>query len=235
MTNETIAAALTESFQKARELDAPVNDRLALYAEAIRQHFTAYAGAFDQLVARLKQTQSGVSAPDVGETMPAFLLPDEQGHLVSLTDVLARGPAAVTFLRGHWCPFCRLHAHALAQIQERAATAGGQIVAITPERQLYTRQQKAEATAGFEVLSDIDNGYALSLNLAIWIDTGMQTVLRDFGRDLAIYQGTASWFVPIPATFIVARNGIITSRFVDPDYSRRMDADDLIAALQAAA
>ena len=140
----------------------------------------------------------------------------------------------MTFLRGHWCPFCRLHAHALAQMHERAAATGGQIVAITPERQSYTRRQKAEAGAGFKVLSDIDNGYALSLNLAIWIDTGMQTILKDYGRDLAVYQATASWFVPIPATFIVARDATITARFVDPDYSRRMDGDNLIAALQAA-
>jgi peroxiredoxin len=235
MSNETIAAALAEAFQQARALDAPVNDRLALYAGAIRRHFSAYADAFDQLVGRLNHSHAGRSAPNVGETMPPFVLPDEQGHLVSLADVLSQGPAAVTFLRGHWCPFCRLHAHALAQIQDRATAAGGRIVAITPERQAYTRRQKAEAGAGFRVLSDIDNGYALSLNLAIWIDAGMQSVLQDYGRDLALYQGSASWFVPIPATFIVGRDGTITARFVDPDYSRRMDTDDLIAALRAAA
>jgi peroxiredoxin len=235
MNNETIASALAAAFQRARALDAPVNDRLALYSEALRQHFPAYADAFDQLVARLGQANAGASAPGVGEIMPSFLLPNEQGRLIGLADVLAQGPAAITFLRGHWCPFCRLHAQALAQIEDRATAAGGQIVAITPERQVYTHRQKAEAGAGFQVLSDIENGFALSLNLAIWIDTGMQTVLKDYGRDLALYQGTASWFVPIPATFIVARDGIITARFVDPDYSRRMDIEDLISALQAAA
>jgi peroxiredoxin len=94
-------------------------------------------------------------------------------------------------------------------------------------------KQKDEARAGFKILSDIGNGYALSLNLAIWLGADMQQLLTDLGRDLSAYQGAASWFVPIPATFVVARNGTITARFVDPDYSRRMDADELVAALNA--
>ena len=235
MTNEAIAAALSEAFQKAREQDAPLNDRLASYTAAIRRNFPAYADAFDELVARLQRSDAGATAPAVGETLPGFLLPDDNGRLVSLKDVLARGPAAITFLRGHWCPFCRLHAHALARIEERVNSTGGQLIAITPERQVFTRQQKAEAGSAFMMLSDIDNGYALLLNLAIWIDDGMQGVLKGYGRDLSIYQGSPSWFVPIPATFIVARDGTITARFVDPDYSRRMDVDDLVAALSAAA
>lgn len=233
MSDPAIVTALAAALQQARELDAPVNDRLALYLAALRQHLPAYAEAFDLLVARLDKTNAGASAPNVGEAMPPFLLPDDHGRLVAFADVLAQGPVAITFLRGHWCPFCRLHAHALAQMNERAAAVGRQIVAITPERQSYTQLQKTEAGAGFKILSDIENGYALSLNLAIWIDTGMQAILKDYHRDLAVYQATESWFVPIPATFVVGRDGMITARFVDPDYSRRMDGDDLIAALAA--
>lgn len=234
MTQQTIAHALNTAFLKARDLDAPVNERLAIYAEALRLHFVPYSDAFDQLVARLNQTNAGASAPNVGTPMPSFLLPDERGNLVGLDDLLANGPVAVTFLRGHWCPYCRIYAHVLAQSQERVQAIGGQIVAVTPERQQYTLKQKTEARAGFKVLSDVGNGYALSLNLAIWMGAEMQSILSAYGRDLSTYQGTANWFVPIPATFIVARDGIITARFVDPDYSRRMDADDLVAALEAA-
>jgi peroxiredoxin len=235
MTQETIAQALNAAFLEARDLNAPVNERLAKYAEALRLQFMPYTEAFDRLVARLNQASAGASAPDVGAPMPSFLLPDEQGNLVGLDELLANGPVAVTFLRGHWCPYCRIYAHTLAQMQERVEAIGAQIVAITPERQQYTLKQKDEARAGFKILSDIGNGYALSLNLAIWLGAEMQQLLTDLGSDLSAYQGTASWFVPIPATFVVARNGTITARFVDPDYSRRMDADDLVAALNASA
>ncbi|RUT80647.1 AhpC/TSA family protein, partial [Mesorhizobium sp. USDA-HM6] len=58
--------------------------------------------------------------------------------------------------------------------------------------------------------------------------------LMGLGLDLPNYQGNSSWFLPIPATFIVGTNGIIADRFVDPDYRRRMDIDEMIAALRRA-
>lgn len=36
------------------------------------------------------------------EAAPAFTLPSHDGRTVSLSDLLARGPALVVFYRGHW-------------------------------------------------------------------------------------------------------------------------------------
>ena len=229
MTHDDKAIALRAAFLEARQSDAPVNERLASYAEALRRHFVPYAEAFDRLVARLNDVGAGTSAPKVGEKLPPFLLPDDNGRLVGLDALLERGPLAVVFLRGHWCPYCRLYAHALSQIDEQARSIGRQIIAITPERQVYARQHKAESQAGFRMLCDLGNGYALSLGLAIRIGEEMQELLAGIGRDLPEYQAASGWFVPIPATFVIARSGVITARYVDPDYSRRMDADDLLA------
>jgi len=81
----------------------------------------------------------GATAPQVGDAMPPFILPDESGRLVSLEAVLAKGPVAVTFHRGHWCPYCRISIHALAKVQEEIFAQGGQIVAIMPERQQFAQ------------------------------------------------------------------------------------------------
>jgi peroxiredoxin len=78
----------------------------------------------------------------------------------------------------------------------------------------------------------MDNGYALSLNLAIWVGDEIQKMMT--GRhDLPEYQGNNSWMLPIPATFVVGQDGLIKARFVDPDYRKRMAIDDLLAALRA--
>jgi peroxiredoxin len=234
MVEKHILEALQTAFLEARDLDAPVNQRLQVYADALRKHHPAFAVAVDRLVGRLEKTGAGGSAPQVGEPMPPFLLPDDQGHLVGLDDILAQGPAAIAFHRGHWCPYCQINARALGTAQARARSVGGQIVAITPELQSFTQLHKSLTEAAFPMLSDIANGYALSLNLAIYVGDELKAVMSEFGRDLAVYQGTASWFLPIPAAFVVARDGIIRARFVDPDYRRRMDVEDLIAALAAA-
>ena len=234
MTDAAIVAELNAALLKAIETDAPINERLDIYATALRHHLAPFAEAVDRLVVRLQQAGAGSAAPKVGEAMPPFLMPDDQGRLVSLDDVLAKGAAVIAFHRGHWCPYCRLNSRALAVAQRRLAASGCQIVAITPEQQHYTQQQKDDAQATFRILSDIGNGYALSLNLAIWVGTEVQQVMTEFGRDLSRYQGNPSWFLPIPATFVVASDGIIRARFVDPDYRKRMDIDELVAALEAA-
>lgn len=74
--------------------------------------------------------------------MPPFLLPDEHGQLVSLEAVLSKGPAGITFHRGHWCPYCRISMNALARAQNEIAAEGGQLVAIMPERQRLPRNSR---------------------------------------------------------------------------------------------
>ena len=93
---------------------------------------------------------------------------------------------------------------------------------------------KSESDAAFPVLTDLDNGYALSLNLVIWLGEEMVRFISAAGLDIPKYQGNDSWMVPIPATFVVSRDGRVKARFVDPDYRKRMAIEDLISALRNA-
>jgi peroxiredoxin len=227
-------SALTEIFAQCRDMDAALAVRLATYSDAITKHLPSYAEAVNRLVARLAKSGAGESAPQPGEPMPPFLLPDENGRLVSLESLLAQGPLAMTFHRGHWCPWCRISIRALVRVQHEIEAAGGHVVAIMPETQKFAAEFKQEAKSPFPVLTDIDNGYALSLNLAIWLGPELSMELASLGRTLPDYQGNDSWMLPIPATFVVARDGRVTARFVDPDFRRRMAVEELIAALKAA-
>ncbi|MGY3452034.1 peroxiredoxin-like family protein [Bradyrhizobium sp. USDA 4353] len=226
------AERLKLAFQRCREMDGPLNEQLRAYADAGREIFPAYAAAVDRLVERLGDNGGGLNAPRPGEEMPAFILPDERGRLVALSSLLARGPVAVMFFRGHWCPYCRLNVRAVIQAQPRIADIGAQLVAIMPETQEYTGQFKADCGASFPVLTDLDNGYALSLNLAFWLGQEIQQLLSY--QDMARFHGNDGWMLPIPAVFVVGRDGVVSSRFVDPDFRRRMDVEDLVEALRRA-
>jgi peroxiredoxin len=163
------AERLKQAFQQCRDMDGTLRDQLEAYAAAGRKIFPAYGEAVDRLVARLNENGGGENAPRPGEVMPPFLLPDETGRLVSLKSLIDHGPVAVMFYRGHWCPYCRLNLRAVIQAQDRIEALGAQTVAIMPETQAYAEKFKSEANAPFPVLTDLDNGYALSLNLAIWL------------------------------------------------------------------
>jgi peroxiredoxin len=103
-------------------------------------------------------TDAGAGAPQIGDPMPPFVLPDEAGKLVSLESLLRVGPVAVTFHRGHWCPYCRINTRSLAEAQTKIAAAGGQIVAIMPDRQQFAVSLKHDSKMHYPVLTDIDNG-----------------------------------------------------------------------------
>jgi peroxiredoxin len=228
------AERLKEAFQQCRDMEGTLREQLEAYAAAGREIFPAYGEAVDRLVARLNENGGGENAPRPGEVMPPFLLPDETGRLVSLKSLLDQGPVAVMFYRGHWCPYCRLNVRAVIQAQDRIRALGAQTVAIMPETQAYTEKFKSEAEAPFPVLTDLDNGYALSLNLAIWVGDEMRKMMTDRRQDVPVYQGNDGWMLPIPATFVVGQDGHIKARFVDPDYRKRMTIEDLLSAIRSA-
>jgi peroxiredoxin len=222
--------SLDDAFVRVRDLDASLGEQLHAFAEDVRQRRPEFAAAVDRLIDRLRQYGAGDAAPREGEPMPPFVLPDDAGRLVSLDELLTKGPIAVTFHRGHWCPYCRININALAQAHQHAAAGGGQIVAIMPDRQKFAAELKVQSQVPFPILTDMDNGYALSLNLAIWVGAEMQKMLE--GRqDLPTFQGNNSWILPIPATFVVGRDGLVRARFMDPDYRKRAGIADMLAAL----
>jgi peroxiredoxin len=225
---------LEEAFARCCDMDASLAERLQAFADAVGHWSPAFQEAVDRLVGRLKEHEVGKTSPRPGETMPPFVLPDENGRLVSLDAMLEKGPMAIIFHRGHWCPYCRLNTVALSKAQEEIMAEGGQVVAIMPDRAQFAAELKSESKAPFPILADIDNGYALSLNLVFWVGGEMEQLISAAGWDIPSFQGNNSWMLPIPATFVVGTDGCIRARFVDPDYRKRMEVEDLLAALKTA-
>ncbi len=227
-----LVVALEQAFQDVRHKDVPLGERLAYIAERVRALSPQYADAVENFVGRLQLNNAGNSAPQVGEPMPGFMLPDDQGHLVSLEKLLVAAPVVIAFHRGHWCPYCRLSTGGLAQVQEEIKPV--QIVAISAETQKFTREIKAEAGALFPFLTDMSNGYALSLGLAVWVDDMMSSLIKGAGWDVPSFQASDGWILPIPSVFVVGQDGMIKARHVDPDYRQRMDLEELLASAKLA-
>lgn len=224
-----MVTALEEAVQQARGKGSSLSERLQLIADLVRERGPQFAEQVDQFVGRLELVRAGARAPQVGDAMPHFTMPDQDGHLVSLSGLLEHGPVVLAFHRGHWCPYCRLNMAGLAEIEERARPA--QIIGISAETQKYTRKLQAEAGGQFPILSDAGAGYALSINLTVWVDEAMSRMIEGAGWDIPLYQGGTDWILPIPAVFIVRQDGIIAARHVDPDYRRRMELDDLLCGV----
>ena len=231
--NPPLADAIQTAFRDCRDMDASLGERLDAFAASVRMISAPFAEAVDRLVDRLEKAKAAAGAPGVGELLPPFYLPDEQGNIVSLDELLRQGPVAVVVHRGHWCPYCRINTRALAEAGPQIEAAGGQVAAILPDRQQYAAAIRTEAEARFPVLTDMDNGYAMSLNLVFWLGAEMRDFMLAAGLDLAEYQGNESWMVPVPATFVVGQNGRVKARFVDPDYRKRMTIESMLTAFRS--
>ncbi|MEH6361845.1 MAG: peroxiredoxin-like family protein [Amylibacter sp.] len=207
-------------------------EHLAKYTRHLVTNHPKVAVAYQDIVDRLERSGAGGSSPRVGDILPPFQLPNDCGQFVSSADLLANGPMIVSLNRGHWCYYCRYELQALQESIKQITELGANIVAITPETQTYANRLKAQCGLEFPVLSDVDNGYALSIDLAIWLGKDIKPLYDDLGYDLEQFQRNAGLMVPIPASYVVDTDGRIVAEFVDPDFRKRMATSDIIAALK---
>jgi len=187
MTEKTFVQILEDAADRSRDMNVPLGQRLKAVADEVRRLSPEFAEIVDRMVARLVANNVGQSAPQPGEPMPDFILPDEACRLVRLTDLLDKGPVVLSFHRGHWCPYCRLNADGLAKIAPEVESLGAQIVAISPEKGRYGAELKSYAKAPFPVLADINNGYALELNLLFWVGDEKRKAMEAGGFDIVPY------------------------------------------------
>ena len=235
MSVNPLVAALGNTAEQAMASGKPLAERLRMVADEVRAMSPDFADAVDKFVGRLNGAEAGAQAPQLGERLPNFILPNQNGKLASLDALLRDGPVVVAFLRGHWCPYCRITAAALGEFAEAAEGLGARIAAITPESRKFALELDGDTGGTFPILADLDNGYALSVNLAIWVDEAMAGLISGAGWDIPTYQGNDAWILPIPAIFVLDRAGVIVSRHVNPDYRLRADLDEVVQALRALA
>jgi peroxiredoxin len=223
---------MAEALQEAESLNASLDRRLSTYSDQSRKIRPDIARAYDELVGRLGTLDRGELGPQIGEPMQPFSLPDENGGLVSLTSLLQSGPAVISFNRGHWCPYCKLELRSLAAIHGQIRQLGARVVSIMPDIAQFTKYYKKQNEFPFQILSDIDLGYSLSLGLIFWVGPEIRRLYEEAGIELAKYHGNQGFFLPMAAKFVVGQDGLVKARHVNLEFRRRMDPDALLAVLK---
>jgi peroxiredoxin len=188
---------------------------------------------FYQSIDTLVQTDIAKDSLQVGAKAPDFTLPDVFGKPVTLSELLQRGPAVVTFYRGEWCPFCNLQLHAYQNILPQIQELGATLVAIspqTPDNSLSTVEKK-ELT--FTVLSDVGNTVARKYKIVFALPDQFRTPYTSIDSDVPTFNGDQSWELPMPGTFVIDQHGIIRLAFVHEDHTRRLEPTALLDSLRA--
>jgi peroxiredoxin len=185
----------------------------------------------DDAARRLEQSGQAGRAVGVGEQAPVFRLPDATGALLALDDLLRRGPVVLSFYRGGWCPYCNLELRALQQHVEGFAAHGARLVAISPQIPDESLSTAEKNGLTFDVLSDVGSEVASRYGLAFDLPEDLAAVYEQFGFELARGNGGYPRTLPLPAAYVVDREGVIRWAFVDADYTRRAEPADILKAL----
>ena len=168
-----------------------------------------------------------------GDVAPDFSLPDTRGHMVALKTLLDRGPVVISFYRGGWCPFCNLELRGLQRVLPEIVQMGASLVAISPQLpdNSLSTQEKNQLT--FPVLSDVGNIVAKRFRIVFTLPTALVEENRAIGRELVEINGeTGAAQLPMPATFVLDKSGVIRLAFVEEDWSKRLDPDIVLDTLR---
>ena len=187
----------------------------------------------DDIVSQAKAFQEGKDAINLAQKAPNFTLPDAKGNQVVLNDLLKKGAVVVTFYRGSWCPYCNLQLKALQSKIKEIHSLEAQLVAISPEVPDESLSKSEIENMDFVVLSDQNAKVASNYGVAWEVpEFLLEHMRKDRNLNLEeINNGNAN-IIPIPATFVISKEGIVTWRYLDVDYRTRAEPDEIINALK---
>ncbi|GAB3155304.1 peroxiredoxin-like family protein [Microbispora hainanensis] len=179
----------------------------------------------------LAESGQAVRALGVGARAPRFRLPSATGRTVALDDLLAHGPVVLVFYRGTWCPYCNIALRAMQRHHDEIIALGARLVAVSPQIPDESLSLKEKHELDFEVLSDVGSDTAKQYGLAFDLSHELAAVYDTLGFDLQRVNGGHPRTLPIPATYVIDRQGTIRWAFADADYTRRAEPEDVLRAL----
>lgn len=189
---------------------------------------------FNNDARQLGQTYASPLRLKAGDKAPNFTLPNATGKVISLIDLLQQGAVVLTFYRGSWCPYCNLQLKNHQQILPQISETGAQLVAISPMTPDHSLSQQQTNALQFEVLSDIGNSVARQFTAIITNPQSSIQAMTELGYDFHSFYADKSSELPVPATFVIAKNGTITFAASEGgDYRRRVEPRDILDALDA--
>jgi peroxiredoxin len=166
-----------------------------------------------------------------GTVAPLFTLPNATGSLRSLSDALGTGNVVLTFYRGIWCPYCNLQLKIYQEILPRIEAMGASLLAVSPNIPDHSLSMKEKHALSYEVLSDFDNQIAKQYKIVFSQSDAVADMGKKVGVDIAAFNGVAKREIPVPATFIIDRQGIIRFTFANGDYTKRVEPQTVLDAL----
>jgi len=174
-------------------------------------------------------TGAALRALRAGTRAPLFTLADASGNPVSLESLLSEGPVVLHFSRGAWCSFGEEGFAEFAATYRDVSALGVCAVWIAPPCKVAAR----DTPLPIRELQDIDMKVAQAYGLAFDVPVGLRPRYEALGYVPPSTRKAGTWLVPLPATYLLHRDGTVVLAFIDVDYRKHFDPRSLLTALRA--
>ena len=220
-------AAAGPDTRPLREIFAERRELIAKYVPAATLELHA------RVVADLKAQGLATNSLGAGAKAPAFTLPDHDGRPISSAQLLGRGRLVLCFFRGRWDPFCCGQMEAMNRILPEIEQAGASLVAISPQTVKQSFFMVDQHRLRFPLLSDSENRVACQYRLVYRVPGEQREIYRRAFVNLPFINGTESWELPIPGTYILDRDGSVLFASANEDYTQRPEPAKILERLQS--
>jgi peroxiredoxin len=168
---------------------------------------------------------------NIGDTAPDFTGKNQNNKDVNLKEMLKSGSVVVLFYRGEWCPYCNRQLQALQDSLSFISAKGAHIIAVSPEKHENIEKTIEKTKATFDVVTDDQSKIMSAYKVKFDLDDKTTEKYKGYGIVLADRNGTNGNSLPVPAVYIINKEGKITYRYFDENYSKRASVAEILMHL----
>lgn len=168
----------------------------------------------------------------VGDPAPSIHAFDQEGRRINSDEILSDHRILLIFYRGNWCPHCKKHLSALQDRLDQFKDKGVFVVVVSPETLERTKETAQKFQTDFSIVHDAQNTIMESYKVAFEVNNKNVTKYYKFvNQRIAEYNEENNNVLPVPATYLIEKDGKISFVHYDPDYKSRSDLDEILKML----
>jgi len=169
----------------------------------------------------------------INSKAPDFKANDQYGKEIRLKDVLKDSLVVLVFYRGQWDPYCNKYLRRLEDSSDLIRKKGARLLAISPEKQEFIAKTVEKTKASFSLMYDKEMKIAKSYAVAFVVDEKTVSRYKSADIDLAAASDQKEKiYLPVPAVYIISKEGTILYRYFDADYKKRVSVQDIVNNLK---
>jgi peroxiredoxin len=169
----------------------------------------------------------------IGENAPRILGIDQFTKKIDSDDILKNNKILLIFYRGNWCPYCKKHLASLQENLDEFTKKGVYVIVVTPEKVDKVKETSTKFKATFSIIHDVDNKIMNDYKVAFDVNKDNVPNYFEFTlKKVRAYNESNNDVLPVPATYLIDKNALISYVHYDPDYKERADLGKIINLLE---